>query len=100
VVGRHSFVPEPKNEAKTPSRHTPSWPPSWLPNMSLSKLLYNVVFRRTSTTAITVLGGAFVFERLFDPSLDSIFYGLNKGVSMRETFFFFGVHLLADVLSF
>lgn len=47
---------------------------------SLGKGLYNVVFRRTSTTAIFIVGGAFVFGRAFDPALDCYFASINKGV--------------------
>jgi hypothetical protein len=50
-------------------------------SLNFSKQAYNLVFRRTSTTAVAVLVGAFVFERLFDPTLDAYFFSLNKGVS-------------------
>jgi hypothetical protein len=46
----------------------------------LSKTLYNFVFRRSSTTAIAIIGGAFVFERIFDPAMDNYFISRNKGV--------------------
>ena len=52
--------------------------------MSLAKALYNVVFRRTSTTAVAVIGGAFIFERMFDPTLDAIYQNINKGASSKR----------------
>lgn len=48
--------------------------------MALTKTLYNVFFRRTSTFFVTVLVGAFVFERVFDYGTDRFWNGKNKGV--------------------
>ncbi|ESN93557.1 hypothetical protein HELRODRAFT_88593 [Helobdella robusta] len=41
--------------------------------------VYNVLFKRTSTFALTCLVGAFVFERFFDQMSDSIFERINQG---------------------
>ena len=52
--------------------------------MALAKSVYNLLFRRTSTFAITIMVGAVVFERMFDQGGDAIFEQLNRGVSMIE----------------
>ncbi|XP_035524030.1 cytochrome b-c1 complex subunit 9 [Morone saxatilis] len=48
-------------------------------NMSLTKSVYNLLFRRTSTFAITIMVGAVFFERLFDQGGDAIFEQMNRG---------------------
>ncbi|XP_023839506.1 cytochrome b-c1 complex subunit 9 [Salvelinus sp. IW2-2015] len=47
--------------------------------MSLTKGVYNLLFRRTSTFAITIMFGAVFFERIFDQGGDAIFEQLNRG---------------------
>ncbi|XP_033951709.1 cytochrome b-c1 complex subunit 9 [Gymnodraco acuticeps] len=47
--------------------------------MSLAKSVYNLLFRRTSTFAVTIMVGAVFFERLFDQGGDAIFEELNRG---------------------
>lgn len=49
--------------------------------MSLTKSVYHLLFRRTSTFAITIMVGAVFFERLFDHGGDAIFEHMNRGVS-------------------
>lgn len=49
--------------------------------MALAKSVYNLLFRRTSTFAITIMVGAVFFERMFDQGGDAIFESLNRGVS-------------------
>ncbi|KAG5261794.1 hypothetical protein AALO_G00288470 [Alosa alosa] len=48
-------------------------------NMALAKSVYNLIFRRTSTFAITIMVGAVVFERVFDQGGDAIFEQINRG---------------------
>lgn len=50
--------------------------------MALAKSVYNLLFRRTSTFAITIMVGAVFFERLFDQGGDAIFEQMNRGVSV------------------
>ncbi|XP_055035287.1 cytochrome b-c1 complex subunit 9 [Paramisgurnus dabryanus] len=47
--------------------------------MALVKSVYNLLFRRTSTFAITIMVGAVVFERAFDQGGDAIFDNINRG---------------------
>lgn len=48
--------------------------------MALVKTFYNAVLRRTSTFALTIAVGAFVFERAFDMGVDTYWRTHNKGV--------------------
>ncbi|XP_040014286.1 cytochrome b-c1 complex subunit 9 [Xiphias gladius] len=47
--------------------------------MALAKSVYNLLFRRTSTFAITIMVGAVFFERLFDQGGEAIFEQMNQG---------------------
>ncbi|XP_035245945.1 cytochrome b-c1 complex subunit 9-like [Anguilla rostrata] len=47
--------------------------------MALTKSIYNLFFRRTSTFAVTIMVGAVLFERVFDQTGDAIFDHLNRG---------------------
>uniref|UniRef100_A0A674IF17 Complex III subunit 9 n=1 Tax=Terrapene triunguis TaxID=2587831 RepID=A0A674IF17_9SAUR len=47
--------------------------------MPLRSRLYNVLFRRTSTFALTIVLGALVFERAFDQGADAFYERLNHG---------------------
>ncbi|MBN3279511.1 QCR9 protein, partial [Polyodon spathula] len=47
--------------------------------MAFGRQLYNSVFRKSSTFALSILVGAVVFERMFDQAGDAIFEHLNKG---------------------
>ncbi|KAK6476397.1 cytochrome b-c1 complex subunit 9-like [Huso huso] len=47
--------------------------------MAFGRQVYNLVFRRSSTFALSILVGAVVFERMFDQGGDAIFEHLNKG---------------------
>ncbi|KAI1882417.1 hypothetical protein AGOR_G00250480 [Albula goreensis] len=47
--------------------------------MALTKSVYNLLFRRTSTFAISVMIGAVVFERMFDQAGNAMFDQLNHG---------------------
>ncbi|NP_001289407.1 cytochrome b-c1 complex subunit 9 [Danio rerio] len=47
--------------------------------MALSKTVYNLLFRRSSTFAVTVVVGAVFFERLFDQGGNALFESINRG---------------------
>ncbi|XP_006013313.1 cytochrome b-c1 complex subunit 9 isoform X2 [Latimeria chalumnae] len=47
--------------------------------MALSRQVYNLLFRRTSTFALTIMVGAVLFERIFDQGGDALFEQLNRG---------------------
>ncbi|XP_054852722.1 cytochrome b-c1 complex subunit 9 [Eublepharis macularius] len=47
--------------------------------MALGRQVYTLLFRRTSTFALTIVVGALVFERVFDQGADALFEHLNKG---------------------
>lgn len=49
--------------------------------MALARSVYNLLFRRTSTFAITIMVGAVFFERMFDQGGDAVFDNINRGVS-------------------
>ena len=47
---------------------------------TLTARLYSVLFRRTSTFALTIAVGALFFERAFDQGADAIYEHINQGV--------------------
>nr|XP_043868232.1 cytochrome b-c1 complex subunit 9 [Solea senegalensis] len=47
--------------------------------MALMRSVYNLLFRRTSTFAVTIMVGAVVFERVFDQGGNKVFEQLNQG---------------------
>lgn len=47
--------------------------------MAVFRNLYNLVFRRSSTFAVAIVVGAFMFERTFDPMMDGIWERHNQG---------------------
>ncbi|XP_029474996.1 cytochrome b-c1 complex subunit 9 [Rhinatrema bivittatum] len=47
--------------------------------MALASSMYRLLFRRTSTFALTIVVGAVVFERVFDQGADALFEHLNRG---------------------
>ncbi|XP_035562346.1 cytochrome b-c1 complex subunit 9 isoform X1 [Canis lupus familiaris] len=42
--------------------------------------LYSLLFRRTSTFALTIAVGALFFERAFDQGADAIYEHINQGI--------------------
>lgn len=46
--------------------------------------LYRLVFKRNSTAAVAIIGGAFLFERAFDQGVQALYDEINKGVSTRH----------------
>lgn len=49
--------------------------------MSISKVAYNLLFKRTSTFTLTIITGAFIFERTIDLGVSELYGYLNKGVN-------------------
>ena len=49
--------------------------------MAFGTTVYNLLFRRTSTFALTILVGAVFFERVFDHGADALWDRMNRGVS-------------------
>jgi len=45
--------------------------------------IYNTFLRRSSTYALTIIGGVFIFERVFDQGADYLFEYINRGVSTQ-----------------
>ncbi|XP_059479335.1 cytochrome b-c1 complex subunit 9 [Neocloeon triangulifer] len=41
--------------------------------------LYNALFKRTSTFALTIIGGTFFFERSFEILSDTLYDNINQG---------------------
>ena len=50
--------------------------------MSLASTIYHGVTKRTSTFALAIIGGTFVFERVFDESTNGLYEYINRGVSI------------------
>ncbi|XP_012280647.1 cytochrome b-c1 complex subunit 9 [Orussus abietinus] len=50
----------------------------------ISSTVYNALFKRTSTFALTILVGSFFFERAFDLVSTSIFESVNKGKLWKD----------------
>lgn len=46
------------------------------------KVIYNSLFKRTSTYAVAIMASAFFFERAIDVTSNLIFDSINKGVSV------------------
>ncbi|KAK3933397.1 Cytochrome b-c1 complex subunit 9 [Frankliniella fusca] len=53
-------------------------------SFQLNMALYELLFKRTSTLALTVVVGAFVFERSFDVLIDGIFDKINEGKQWKD----------------
>ncbi|XP_075214432.1 ubiquinol-cytochrome C reductase complex subunit oxen [Lycorma delicatula] len=47
--------------------------------MSALNNIYNIIFRRSSTYALTIIGASFFFERAFDVGTEHLFEQINKG---------------------
>lgn len=48
--------------------------------MGLGSVLNNMIFKRTSTFAVAVAGGAFFFDRTFEVVTEYVFDKYNEGV--------------------
>ena len=53
--------------------------------MAFGRHIYNALFRRTSTFALTIVIGAVLFERVFDQTLDNHYESVNQGVCMYQS---------------
>ncbi|XP_034493845.1 cytochrome b-c1 complex subunit 9 isoform X1 [Ailuropoda melanoleuca] len=51
---------------------------------TLTARLYSLLFRRTSTFALTIAVGALFFERAFDQGADAIYEHINQGEQKLE----------------
>ncbi|XP_077164068.1 cytochrome b-c1 complex subunit 9 [Paroedura picta] len=47
--------------------------------MALGTQVYNLLFRRTSTFALTIVVGVLFFERAFDQGANALYEHLNQG---------------------
>ncbi|XP_063987986.1 cytochrome b-c1 complex subunit 9 [Diachasmimorpha longicaudata] len=52
--------------------------------MSIQGLIYNTIFKRTSTFMLAIIGGSFLFERAIDVTSDTIFETYNKGKLWKD----------------
>lgn len=68
-----------KGESSKRSRR-PGENPPFLDEMAL----FEVLFKRTSTLALTVAVGAFAFERTFDVIANGIFDKINEGKQWKD----------------
>eukprot|EP00794_Sanderia_malayensis_P016753 gene16752-18447_t len=59
--------------------------------MAIGRTIYNALFRRTSTFALTIVAGAFIFERTFDQGMDNLWEWKNQGKLFK--------HIEADIRS-
>ncbi|XP_076668281.1 ubiquinol-cytochrome C reductase complex subunit oxen [Andrena cerasifolii] len=50
----------------------------------LTSTAYNILFKRTSTFAVTILASSFIFERAFDMISDGIYESANKGKLWKD----------------
>ncbi len=52
--------------------------------MTLGGKIYNIFFKKSSTYFLTLVGGAFFFERFADQVSDSIFDSINRGKQWKD----------------
>ena len=52
--------------------------------MGLATVVYNGLMKRTSTFALTVLVGAFAFERVFDFGTNALWDNHNRGKLWKD----------------
>ncbi|EDW36319.1 GL17726 [Drosophila persimilis] len=48
------------------------------------KVIYNTLFKRTSTYAVAIIGATFFFERAIDVSSTALFESINKGKLWKD----------------
>ncbi|KAH8407500.1 hypothetical protein KR222_004016 [Zaprionus bogoriensis] len=48
------------------------------------KVIYNTLFKRTSTYAVAIIASAFFFERAIDVTSNTIFESINKGKLWKD----------------
>lgn len=52
--------------------------------MAIGGQIYNIFFKRSSTYFLTLVAGAFVYERFFDNLSDRIFDHINRGKQWKD----------------
>ena len=52
--------------------------------MSLGAKVYNTLFKKSSTYFLSVVAGAFIFERAADQLCDTLFDSLNRGKQWKD----------------
>ncbi|CAL7946685.1 unnamed protein product [Xylocopa violacea] len=52
--------------------------------IKMQNFLYNYIFKRTSTFALTILLACFAFERTLDLATNEIFDRINKGKQWKD----------------
>ncbi|XP_031847146.1 ubiquinol-cytochrome C reductase complex subunit oxen [Nomia melanderi] len=52
--------------------------------MSQMKVLYNTIFKRSSTFTVAILVGAFLFERTLEITTTKAFESINKGKLWKD----------------
>lgn len=52
--------------------------------MALGGTIYNIFFKRSSTYFLTLVVGAFAFERFADGLADQIFDSINRGKQWKD----------------
>ncbi|KJE95794.1 hypothetical protein CAOG_06209 [Capsaspora owczarzaki ATCC 30864] len=52
--------------------------------MSLGSSIYQLAFKRNSVYITGIITGAFIFEKVFDSSMDGLFAKLNEGKSFED----------------
>ena len=52
--------------------------------MGLGAQIYNTFFKKSSTYAITLVAGLFVFERTSDLLVESVFDSINSGKQWKD----------------
>lgn len=52
--------------------------------MALGGQIYNIFFKKSSTYFLTLVAGAFLFERFADGFSDRVFDSINKGKQWKD----------------
>ena len=52
--------------------------------MALGGKIYNIFFKKSSSYFLTLVAGAFIFERFSDGIAESIFDSINKGKQWKD----------------
>ncbi|XP_046611355.1 cytochrome b-c1 complex subunit 9 isoform X1 [Neodiprion virginianus] len=61
-----------------------SAPEIYIKMAGIASTVYNVICRRSSTFALAIIAGTFVFERTFDTISNQIFDSYNKGKQWKD----------------
>lgn len=52
--------------------------------MAISGTIYNIFFKKSSSYFLTLMAGAFLFERIADGAADSLFDNINRGKQWKD----------------